>query len=133
LLSGLGIPAQDNYNPENPPVILVASSINEVGELSLVSYQTIYIGMQGDSYNHRSLQKVSLKGVKIFNASGTELKIDSVRKLLADKETPILATSYGSPLPVFYKNLFAGESLVFIFPKAAPNWKKIQDPGRPVN
>ena len=133
LLCGLGTPEQDNNNPENPPVILVASSIDKAGQLSLVSYQTIYIGMQGYSYNHRSVQKVSLEGVKIFNAGGTELKIDSVRKLLADKETPILATPYGSPLPAFYRKLFADESLVFIFPKTAPSWKQIQDPGRPVN
>ena len=119
--------------PGNPPRILVASSIDEDGNLVLVSYRTIYIGFDGSSYNNRSLSKVSLKRVKIYTVSGKEVSTESARKLLARKETPILASSWGMPLPAFYRRLFTEEGLLFMFPQEAPVWKEIQDPSRPVN
>ncbi len=134
LLSGMGTAAAQDPStmPGNPPQILVASSIDADGNLELVNYRTIYIGFDGSSYNNRSLRKVPLKGVKIYSVSGKELSTESARNKLAEKENAILASSWGLPLPTFYRTLFSDEALIFVFPREAPRWKEIQDPGRPV-
>jgi hypothetical protein len=118
--------------PGNPPRVLVARSIDAKGRLQLVTYRTIYIGFDGSSYNDRTVHSVPLDGVKIVTVGGDEIAIDAARKLLADKETPILGTSWGSPLPGFYRGVFAKGTLLFVFPKDAPAWPEIQDPTRPV-
>ncbi len=118
--------------PGNPPRILVASSIDSAGNLMLVSYRTIYIGFDGSSYNDRTLHRVALKNVKIHTVDGKEVSIESARKLLAEKETPILATSWSAPIPPFFRKLFTDKAMVFVFPQDAPSWREIQDPGRPL-
>ncbi len=125
--------AQDRpATPGNPPRILIASSIDADGNLELVSYRTIYIGFDGSSYNNRSLRKVSLKDVKISTVSGKEMSVEAARELLAETETPILASSWKTPIPKFYRRLFSDDALLFVFPREAPLWKEIQDPSRPL-
>jgi hypothetical protein len=41
-------------------------------------------------------------------------------------------SSWKEPLSKFYRELFSGKSLLFIFPGDAPRWKQIQEPSRPV-
>ncbi len=117
--------------PENPPRILVASSIDADGNLVLVNYRTIFIGFKGDSYNSRSLAKVSLTDVRILTAKGDEVSIDSARKRISESDTPILVSSWKRPLPKFYETIFTPQTLHFVFPNKAPAWREIQDPGRP--
>jgi hypothetical protein len=125
--------AQDRSGtPGNPPRILIASSIDADGNLELVTYRTIYIGFGGYSYNARSLQKVPLKDVRIRTVAAADVSVDEARKLLEGKETPILVSSWSEPLSEFYRGLFSGKSLLFIFPRDAPLWKQIQEPSRPV-
>ena len=69
--------------PGNPPRVLIASSIDSDGRLELVAYRTIYIGFEGDSYNHRSVRKVSLKDVKIRTVGGKRVTLESARQSLA--------------------------------------------------
>ena len=124
--------AQDQSGtPGNPPRVLIASSIDADGNLQLVTYKTIYIGFDGYSYNQRSLHKVSLRGVRVRTVGGMDVSLDETRKLLDGKEAPILVSSWNEPLSKFYQGLFSGKSLLFIFPKDAPSWKPIQEPGRP--
>ncbi len=115
--------------PENPPQILVASSITENGKLVLVQYQSIFIGMKGASYNHRTLREVSLDDVKIYTVRGETLSLDMARDRLNGRDTPILCSSWRRDLPNFYVSLFSPESLHFVFPKRSPEWKTIEDPG----
>ncbi|MCO8121123.1 hypothetical protein NHH03_05185 [Stieleria sp. TO1_6] len=117
---------------ENPPQILVASSIDADEQLVLVSYHSIFIGFDGSSYNERLTQKVSLKAVKITSADGVQQSVDQARKTISENDTPILVTSYKKPLPKFYKTLFSPDTLHFAFPSKAPQWKPIQSPGAPV-
>ena len=116
----------------NPPQLLLAAGIDESNRLTLVSYRTIYIGFNGDSYNSRSSQRVSLKGVTITQADGKKVSIDEARRRLAGKDVPILATSWKAQMGPF-QTLLAKDSLVFAFPKEAPKWKEIQDPSQPIN
>ena len=118
--------------PSNPPRILVASSIDEHGNLELVSYRTIYIGFDGSSYNHRSTRRLSLKDVSIQDLDGNQLSVDQARERLGDRDVPILVMTYRQPLSDFFRKLFSHDALVFIFPREAPQWQPIQDPGRPV-
>lgn len=122
----------ENGTPGNPPRILIASSIDAEGNLQLVTYKTIYIGFEGYSYNEKILCNVPLQDVRIHTVSGTDVSLDEARKLLKGKETPILVSSWNERLSEFYQRLFSRESLLFIFPKEAPLWSQIQDPGRPV-
>ena len=114
---------------ENPPQIMIAASITDNGKLVLVQYQTIYIGMQGACYNHRSLREVYLDDVKIYTVRGEELSIETARERLGNGDTPILCSSWRRGLPDFYAGLFTPEILHFVFPKKPPEWKTIQDPG----
>ena len=116
----------------NPPQILVAAAIDDDDNLVLVSYRTIHIGFEGDSYNNRSVTKVSLSDVKIANVKGEKLTIESARKQIGDNDMPILCSSWNTQLPDFYAAMFAPKTLHFIFPKRSPVWKEIEDPGRPV-
>jgi hypothetical protein len=118
--------------PENPPQILVVSSIDPDGNLTLVSYKTIYIGFTGESYNNRSLTKVTLRDVRILTVKGEELSIESARDRISGRDTPILVSSWKTPLSEFYKGMFTPETLHFVFPANAPVWKQVQEPGRPV-
>ncbi|MEZ6120259.1 MAG: hypothetical protein R3C28_27315 [Pirellulaceae bacterium] len=72
----LALQAQDE-SPciANPPRILLAARITDDDQLELVTYQTIYIGFDGSSYNHRSFEKISLRDVRITKLDGTELTI----------------------------------------------------------
>jgi hypothetical protein len=86
--------------PGNPPVVLIASEIDQDGALVLVQYKTIFIqptekGGGGPIYNDRSLSKAALKGVKIYGGDGKEMTVEAARKALGGKETPILASSWG--------------------------------------
>jgi hypothetical protein len=114
---------------ENPPEILVAKSITEAGNLVLVQYQTIFIGMKGASYNHRALREVPLDDVKIYTVRGEKVSIEMARDRLGGTDTPILCSSWRRDLPEFYAGLFTPESLHFVFPKKSPQWKMIEDPG----
>lgn len=125
-------PAKD-APAHNPPQIVVAASIDEEDNLVLVNFKTIYIGFTGESYNERSLSKTTLKDVSIFAVNGKKLSVDEARKQLAGKHTPILCSSWKTPLPPFYASLFTPETLHFVFPKKSPAWKEIQEPGRPVH
>jgi hypothetical protein len=118
--------------PENPPQILIACSIDAEGNLVLVHYKTIFIGFTGESYNERYTTKVLLKDVQILTVDGTEMTIEAARKRIAERDTPILATSYKTAFPKFYAEMFAPATLHFIWPEQAPQWKQIQEPGRPV-
>ncbi len=125
-------PADTMAPAENPPQILVAASVTETGNLVLVQYQTIYIGMKGYCYNHRSLREVSLEGVKIYTVRGEAVSIEMARDRIGGKDTPILCSAWRARLPDFYAGLFSPESLHFVFPKKSPEWKTIQDPGASV-
>ena len=116
----------------NPPRILVATSIDDDGNLLLVNFKTIHIGFEGDSYNHRSETKIALQDVKIFNVKGEKMSIDAARKQINDKDTPILCSSWHATMPKFYAKMFAPETLHFLFPKQSPAWKEIEEPGRPI-
>jgi len=118
--------------PENPPQILIASSIDADGHLVLVRYKTIFIGFSGESYNERSTTKALLKDVQIRTADGNEITLEAARERISEGDTPILVTSYKAKLPKFYAEIFAPSTLHFVFPKQAPEWKQIQEPGRPV-
>lgn len=125
--------AQEPFpTPGNPPRILLATSIDADGNLLLVSYRTIYIGFSGESYNDRTVDKVSLAEVQIVDTGGKEVTLQAARERIKGKETPILVTSWHEPLSPAYKPLFTGELLLFKFPKQAPDWKEIQDPSRPL-
>lgn len=124
--------ASDRCPPENPPRILVASSVDESGRLVLVSYHSIFIGFQGYSYNERLTKPVSLQDVKIFTTKGEPKTIEFARKQIANRDTPIIATSYKEKLPKFYASMFSPETLVFAFPKRAPQWREIESPGAAV-
>lgn len=130
LLASIGYIEQNSQDttPDNPPRILLATSIDEAGNLELVSYQTIYIGFRGDSYNARSTHKYSLESVLIFDLAGNRITTDAARVRFGMGEAPILATSYGRKVDDHYRSLFNDETLVFVFPKKAPEWKEIEDP-----
>jgi hypothetical protein len=120
-------------SPGNPPVVLIASKIDADGNLVLVRYKTIFMQpaspkVGGAIYNERSLSKVSLKGVKIYGGDGKEVTVEVARKRLGDKDTAILATSWGRQLPPFYRRVFTDDVLLFAFPQESPTWKAIQDP-----
>lgn len=129
---GSAIACGKEPTPGNPPRVLLAGGIDADGSLELVSYRTIYIGFTGESYNSRSVRKVALLEVKIVRAGGEAIELGAARKLLAGKETPVLASSWGSPLPASYRSLFSGDAMLFIFPREAPAWQEIQDPSRPL-
>ncbi len=115
-------------SPGNPPRILLAAEINaEANELVLANYRTIYIGFGGECYNHRTLKGVSLRDVKLRTVAGEELSIEEAQARI-DGETAILATSWRRGVPAAYRALLTGDSLVFEFPKDAPQWEEIQDP-----
>lgn len=115
--------------PENPPQILVASAIDSDDQLILVSYHSIFIGFGGESYNERLTTKVSLKDCQICTADGEKVTLESARKRISGKDTPIVVTPYKTDLPKFYAALFAPETLVFVFPSKTPQWKQIESPG----
>lgn len=115
--------------PVDPPQILVAAGIDDDDQLVLVSYHSIFIGFEGDSYNERLLKEVSLEEVTILQNDGTELSIAQAREKLANGDTPIVVTSYKQPVPEFYAKLFKAETLQFVFPSRAPEWRKIESPG----
>ena len=103
----------------------------------LVQYKTIFIqptekGGGGPIYNHRSLSKAALKGVKIYGGDGKEMSVAAARTFLDRKETPVLASSSGQELPLFYRKVFRDDVLLFAFPREAPTWKAIEDPELPV-
>lgn len=118
--------------PYNPPQILVATAIDSEDNLLLVSYRTIYIGFTGESYNSRTVTKAALKDVAIVNVKGETISLDAARRRIGDRDTPVLCSSWGTPLPDFYASIFAVETLHFIFPEKSPVWKEIQEPGRPL-
>ena len=118
--------------PENPPQILVAAEIAPDGDLLLVKYETTFIGFQGEYYNNRVQTIVELTDVKISTVKGDELTVEAARKRIAGNDTPILVSSWKRPLPAFYQQMFAPETLHFVFPKEAPVWKVIEAPGGPV-
>jgi hypothetical protein len=118
--------------PENPPQIVVAASIDQDGNLVLVKYKTYFIGLKGESYNNRSLTSVTLKDVQLLTVTGEKLSIESARKRISGRDTPILVSSWKRPLPTLYTRMFAPETLHFVFPKEAPVWSQILEPGRPV-
>ena len=116
----------------DPPQILIAASINDEGDLMLVEVRTIYIGFNGESYNHRSLSKIKLKNVGIFTVQGKRVSVDEARQQLAGKDTPIICSSGNTPLAAFYASMFVPKTLHFVFPNEAPTWRKIQEQGRPL-
>lgn len=118
--------------PENPPQILVASSIDSDGQLVLVSYHSIFIGFTGESYNERLTMRVSLEDVQILTVDGKTVALEEARKRISERDTPILVTSYKTQLPEFYVPMFAPETLLFVFASQAPQWKDIESPGAPV-
>jgi hypothetical protein len=123
--------------PGNPPVVLLAAGIDPDGDLVLVQYKTIFIqptekGGGGPLYNERSLRKVALKGVKIYGGIGKEVPVEAARTLLRDKETAVLASSWGQSLPPVYQKVFRDDALLFAFPREAPMWKTIEAPDVPV-
>lgn len=115
--------------PENPPLILVASSIDSDDHLVLVSYHSIFIGFSGESYNERLEKKVSLKDVQFLTVDGKETSLEAARKKLSERDTPILATSSKARVSKFYATMFAPETLLFVFPAQAPQWRDIESPG----
>lgn len=118
--------------PENPPVILVASSIDSDDHLVLVSYHSIFIGFSGESYNERLAKKVSLKDVQILTVDGMEISLEAARKRLSERDMPVLATSSKARVSKFYATMFAPETLLFVFPAQAPQWRNIESPGASV-
>lgn len=117
---------------ENPPQILVASSIDSENRLVLVSYHSIFIGFCGESYNERTTTKTSLKDVQIHTTDGKEMTLEEAQLRLSSRDTPIVVTSYRASLPKFYATIFAPGTLHFAFPKRAPHWKEIESPGAPI-
>jgi hypothetical protein len=116
----------------DPPEIVVAAAIDDEDNLVLVNYRTIFIGFQGESYNDRSLTKAPLKDVAIFTVKGEKLTVEAARRRIAGRDTPVLCSAWSTPLPGFYAAMFSPETLHFVFPKEPPIWKKIQEPGRPI-
>ncbi len=115
--------------PGDPPIILIASQIDADGNLLLVQSKTIFIqpagprAPGGPMLNFRAETKVPLKGVKIYNKEGNELRVETARKLLRGKDTAILASSWGEQLAPVYRALFKDDVLLFVFPREAPTWK----------
>ena len=131
--SQLVLSEEGRSSPGNPPQVLLAESIDADGNLGVVSYRTIYIGFDGSSYNHRSVQDVTLNEVEIQTVGGTAVSLEKARDLLLkETETAILALDYGASLPDAYKVLFSNDALVFVFPKKSPRWNEIQDPEQSV-
>ncbi len=121
----------ETASAHDPPQIVVASAID--GEnLLLVNFRTIYILFNGESYNTRSVTKTSLKNVGIFTVKGQRVSVGEATHKISGKDTPILCSSWNTPLPEFYASMFEPETLHFIFPEESPAWKKIQEPGRPI-
>jgi hypothetical protein len=136
LLLGHAFGQDKAASPGNPPHILIASEIDKEGNLVLVRYQTVFAlpanpKVSGAAFNTRILEKVPLKNVKIYGLNGKEVTVDTARKMLG-KDTPVLVSSWGRPLPPFYRKVFKNELLLFAFPKEAPSWKEIQEPEQPV-
>jgi hypothetical protein len=127
-----------NASPGNPPAILIASQIDADGKLVLVHYHTIFMrpaspkGGGAASWNERYLSRVSLKDVTIYGRDGKKVTVAAARKLLGDKETVILATSWGRQLSPVYRKVFKDHVLVFAFPQEPPTWTVIQLPEAPV-
>jgi hypothetical protein len=124
-------------SPGNPPVVLIASQIDANEHLVLVHYHTIFMQpanpkSPGAVWNERYLSKVSLKDVTIYRGEGKVVTVEQARKLLGEKEVAILATSWGSQLPPFYRRVIGDDVLLFAFPKEAPTWRAIQAPEAPV-
>ncbi len=122
----------ENAPAEDPPRILVAAAIDGNDQLDLVSYHSIFIGFSGEAYNERLTAKISLDDVRITNAGGEKIDLQSARKKIAEHDTPIIVTSYHARLPAFYANMFAADTLHFSFPKKAPEWRDIESPGSPL-
>lgn len=118
--------------PENPPALLRSMGINQDGQLVLVHYRTIHIGFEGYTYNSRSTEKVDLQDVRWMTVGGKRLTTDEVRERWGEGEQTILATAWGRPVGVEFRELFHPNVLVAVFPKRAPQWRKIEDPGRPL-
>ena len=117
---------------ENPPQVNAAAAIDENGSLVLVKIETIFVGFDGYSDNRRSLVKVPLTGVQISTVAGKPLSVDEARARLDGKDTPIICSSWNRSLPAFYASIFTPDTLHFTFPKTAPAWNSIQEPGRPL-
>lgn len=125
--------AADESSPAwNPPGILLVAGIDEHDRLVLVHYRSIYIGFDGYSYNNRSESRQSLEGARIVTVGGKELTIAEARQRLGQRESSILVTPYHTQVADTYRPLFRDDALCIQFPKRAPVWKEIQDPGRPV-
>jgi hypothetical protein len=138
LLTGVAFGQDKGGAPGNPPRVLIAAQIDDPDNLVLVRYRTIYrlpASPTGGvfSYNERSLEKVPLKGVRICRGDGKAVSVEAARKLLGNKETAVLASSWGRPLPPFFRAVFKGDVLLFVFPQIAPAWEEIQEPERPVS
>jgi hypothetical protein len=131
----LAVGQPKDATPGNPPAILIASQIDADGNLVLVRYKTIFLQPAGPNsaggpiYNERSLKNVSLKGVKIYGGDGKEVTIEDARKMLGDKDSPVLASSGGVPRLPFYRAAFKDDVLLFSFPRESPTWMTIQEPG----
>ena len=136
LLLGRAFGEDKASSPGNPPRILIAAEVDKEDNLVLVSYQIVFAQPpspkeRGAAFNKRILDKVPLKDVKIYDTTGKEVSIEAARKILG-KDAPVLASSWGRPLPAFYRKVFKDEMLLFVFPKEAPSWKEIQEPEQPV-
>lgn len=133
-LAAPGMGAADEAPPSahNPPGVLVAKAITPGGRLVLVRYESIFIGFQGEAYNHRRRIQFPLEGVQITTVAGEKVSVEEARRRIADEETPVLVTGYKQPVPKFYRGLFAADALVFIFPRKAPEWNPIEAPGAPL-
>ena len=116
----------------NPPRVVLVRGIDDQGRLNLVEYRTIYIGFDGSSYNSRSESKLTLKDVVIEDLKGDGVSVEQARERLGDTESPILVLSYREPVAELYRGMYIDSTLVFRFPKKAPEWREIQDPSRPV-
>jgi len=70
--------------------------------------------------------------IDIFNVQGEQLSIGAARELVGGRDTPVLCSSFDTPLPEFYASIFSPKTLHFVFPKRSPVWTKIEGPGRPI-
>ena len=103
------------------PEILIAESIDGDGFLHLVRYQTIHIGMQGATVRSRSLKAIPLAEAKFQTVAGEALSTEQAAAMLSkQKETPVLATSYGEPVAPEYSSLFDSDGLVIVFAGRSP-------------